>query len=229
MKKKKLEEEKLSKVLKERSLLKQDVYETSKKLFSELKQALKEEIELLIKEVDNSRVRLKFEDKGDFEAYAFVGSDLLVFNMHTNVFAFPDDHPIRKSSYVCEDCSRAYCGVFNIYNFLADSFLHGRMNDQGYLLGRLFVNNDQHFMIEGKGKVGYYFKDFLHNVLDKEKLREVIQLVIRQAAEFDLQMPPYEVVDTVSVMQIQALSSSLQMKTSKRLGFRSQANNDKIK
>lgn len=228
MKQKKKKEQKLSELLKERSLLKQDVYETSKQLFSELKQLLSEELEKLGKEIKDERVRLKFEDKGDFEAYAFVGSDVLVFNMHTNIFSFPDEHAVHKTSYVSEDFSRAYCGVFNIYNFLADSFLHNRMNDQGYLLGRIFVNKEQHFMMEGSGDLGVMFKDFIHGELDKANLRKIIQIAIRQAAEFDLLTPPYDVVQLVSVMQIQALSSSLQMKTAKRLGFKFQADQNKI-
>ena len=64
--------------------------------------------------------------------------------------------------------------------------------------------------------------------LDKKVIREVIRLAVLQAAEFDLMMPPYDIVQLVSVMQIQALSSSLQMKTAKRLGFRSEADRNKI-
>lgn len=224
----KKEKKEVSVVLKERSLLKQEVYETAKKIFSVIKEEIQLELEELAEKIKDERVRLRFEDKGDFEAYAFVGSDVLVFNMHTNVFAFPDEHAIRKTSYVQEDTSRAYCGVFNIYNFLADSFLQGRMNDQGYLLGRVFVNREKHFIIEGRGDLGVDYKDFINGELDKKVIREVIRLAVLQAAEFDLMMPPYDTVHLVSVMQIQALSSSLQMKTAKRLGFKSEADRNKI-
>ena len=43
------------------------------------------------------------------------------------------------------------------------------------------------------------------------------------AIEFDLITPPYEMVDEISLMQINAISSDLKIATGKRLGFKFKA------
>lgn len=152
-----------------------------------------------------------------------VGSDVLVFNMHSNVFSFPKEHSIWKNTYVKEDSNRAYCGIINIYNFLADSFLHNRMNDAGYLLGRIFINVDNHFMVEGKSQLGFLFKDFMNSQFNGEAMESIFATAVQQAVEFDLQTPPYKKVNGVNVEQIKAQTSLQEMQTGKRLGFRFEA------
>lgn len=222
-------EKPLHEVLKERSLLKQNVYISVKEKFEEFKQNIHEICNELKENVKEEKVRTFIEEKGSFESHLYVGSDVLVFNMHSNIFLFPDESAIRKTSYVKERNDRAYCGVINVYNFLADSFLHSRLNDPGYLLARIFINDEGHFLVEGKGKLGFLYRDFMHNEFTKAKQKEIIEHTIRQAAEFDLLTPPYEVVNQVSVMQIQAHRSEQKMKTGKRLGFQFGAHNKEIK
>lgn len=224
-----MEQKELSIFLKDRSLLKQEVYNNAKTVFSKFKTVLEKEVESLRKGVKDERVRTIYEDKGSFEAHAYVGSDVLVFNMHTNVFCFPDESPICKTSYVKKNKDLAYCGVFHIYNFLADSFLHGRMNDPGYLLARIFVNKEGHFYVEGKGKLGIDYRDFINCELTQEVIVAIIRRAIYQSVEFDLLSPPMDLVETASVMQIKVQSSSAQMKTGKRLGFKFEAERNKIK
>ena len=226
MKKKKRES--TSAILKDRSILKQEVYAVTKAKFQELKSVIEKEIDALKEDIQDERVRLIFEEKTDYQVHAYAGSDLLIFNMHSNVFCFPDEHPIQKTSYVEDDFTRAYCGVIHIYNFLADSFLHNRMNDAGYLLGRIFINKENHFMVEGKGQLGMLFRDFLHEELTTEKMHQIVDEAIRHAAKFDLLTPPADMIATISVMQMQTMSSAQQLKTGKRLGFRFNADNDKI-
>lgn len=215
--------------LKERSLLKQDVYEVTKKVFCQFKEEVESISETLKKNIADERVRSNVEDKGAFESHLFIGSDVLVFHMHTNVFCFPDESSVFKTSYVKEDKDRAYCGVINIYNFLADSFLHGRLNDTGYLLARIFVNKDNHFFVEGKGKLGFLYRDFINGEIDKKSVHDIIETSIRHAAEFDLLTPPYELVNQVNVMQMQDQRSEQLMKTGKRLGFQFNKKSDEIK
>lgn len=226
---KKIKEElALSDLLKERSLLKQNVYEVTKSVFTEFKTALEDTANHLKKEIDDERVRSKYEDKGDFESHIYVGSDVLVYHMHTNVFCFPDESSVTKTSYVKEDKDRAYCGVINVYNFLADSLLHGRLNDTGYLLARIFINKDRHFFVEGKGRLGFLYRDFINGEITKETVGNIIETSIRHAAEFDLLMPPYEIVNQVNVMQIQAQRSEQRLKTGKRMGFQFSKKTDNI-
>ncbi len=216
-KKKKTE---LGKLLEDRSLLKQDVFDKTGEIYQEFKDVIEKKLATLREEVPNERVRLKYDTNGDFETHAFIGSDVLVFNMHSNVFTFPKEHGVWKNSYVENDKDRAYCGVINIYNFLADSFLHNRLNDAGYLIGRIFVNKDAHYMVEGKGQLGFLFKDFKGSSFDEESMLKVLNAAMQHAIEFDLQTPPYENVQLVNVMQIKTLSSTQELKTGKRLGFK---------
>lgn len=215
-------------ILKDRSVLKQEVYAITKAKFQELKGVVEEQIHQLKEEIQDERVRLIFEEKSDYQVHAYAGSDLLIFNMHSNVFCFPDEHPMHKTSYIEDDYSRSYCGVIHIYNFLADSFLHKRMNDAGYLLGRIFINKENHFMVEGKGQLGLLFRDFLNDELTKDRMHQITDEAIRHAAKFDLLAPPVDMIATISVMQMQTISTAQQLKTGKRLGFRFNTENDKI-
>lgn len=207
-------------LLKERSILKQDVYDQTFQTFSKFQDTIEEKLKKLRKEIPDERVRLRYDQNGDFESHAFVGSDVLVFNMHTNVFSFPKENAVWKTSYVENDKNRAYCGVINIYNFLADSFLQNRFNDAGYLIGRIFINKENHFIVEGKGQLGFLFRDFLHGELNKAEMDKILNCAIRYAAEFDLLTPPYDAVNVVNVMHIKAQSTAQQLKTGKRLGFK---------
>lgn len=66
--------------------------------------------------------------------------------MHTNVFCFPPEHAVGKSSYVLETPTRGYCGMIQAYNFLSDSLKYQRLSDIGYLLARLFINAEGNFL-----------------------------------------------------------------------------------
>lgn len=218
--KKSSNKESLVELLKDRSLLKQDVYDQTFKSFCKFRKLIEKKLESLRKEIPNERVRLRYDSNGDFESHAYVGSDVIVFNMHTNVFSFPKENAIWKTSYIEKDKSKAYCGVINIYNFLADSFLQNRFNDAGYLIGRIFINKENHFMVEGKGQLGFLFRDMLHSEFDQALMERILDCAIEYAVEFDLLTPPYDAVNVVNVMHIKAQSTAQQLKTGKRLGFR---------
>ena len=207
-------------LLKERSLLKQDVYDQTLKTFTRFQGIVEEKLKSLRVEIPDERVRLRYDANGDFESHAYVGSDVLVFNMHSNVFSFPKENAVWKTSYIEKDKNNAYCGVINIYNFLADSFLQNRFNDAGYLIGRIFINKENHFMVEGKGQLGFLFRDFIHGELNDVELNKILDCAIQYAVEFDLLTPPYDAVNVVDVMHIKAQSTAQQLKTGKRLGFR---------
>ena len=217
----------VAELLQERSIIKQDAYATTLACYKKFKSVVEEELAEFRVKIPDERVRLKFDYNGDFETHAYVGSDVLVFNMHTNVFTFPDDNAIWKDSYIEEDKCLGYFGVINIYNFLAESFLQKRMNDAGYLIGRIFINKDGHFMIEGKGELSYYFRNIRTNIFDVATMKSIFEVAVKHAAEFDLHTPPYNKVSIVSVQQIKTLSSAQELKTGKRLGFKFEAEIEK--
>lgn len=221
--------EEIVSILKSRSVLKQDIFKVTKDAFQMLKGVLKEEVDLLKSEVgDDDRIRLKYEDKGASEIQLFIGSDVVIFHQHTNVFKFDETNAVWKTSYLKNNPDLGFCGIINIYNFLADSYQYNRLNDLGYLIGRVFINKEDHFMVEGKGQLGFLYRDFMHSVFNEETIRAIVQKVIAYSLNFDLFTPPYDQVQEVSVFEMQQISSSSKLKTGKRLGFHFENQNDKI-
>ena len=115
-------------------------------------------------------INCRFENKGDFEFKLSFGSDTLVFILHTNIFEFPRLHEVMKLPYIKEDVKRSYCGMINIYNFLSDSFDYHRDLDFGYLIGRVFINKENHYFIEGKREVGLMYTSFHKAVIEKDSI-----------------------------------------------------------
>ena len=203
-----------------KAAMKQDIADLSEKALQDLKDVMEEELAILRKSVDDRRVRLAFSDKGKHEFRASIGSDSLVFQLHTNVFRFEDDNPIWKTDYLKENGANGYFGIINIYNFLAESVENNRYNDLGYLIGRIFLNHQGHFLVEGHGELGAKFQELGKLALDKDAMHHIIQCAMTYAIEFDLITPLYENVVEISFAQMEAISSDLQMATGKRLGFK---------
>lgn len=211
-----------------KAALKQDVAEYAEKVFLQFKELVQQELEVLSKSVDDSRVRLKFEDKGKYEFRVSIGSDVLVFQLHSNIFRLPDNDPLWKTKYLKENGANGFFAIINIYNFLAESFERNRSNDAGYLIGRVFLNHDEHFMVEGHGQLGTLFQDLEHGELNEEIIRQILQSSMAYAIEFDLITPPYDMIQQVTVKEINVISSDLQVATGKRLGFRFSADDKDI-
>lgn len=215
-------------ILVQKAGLKQDIFQDTKNHFERFKKQLLEEIKQLRASIDDSRIRLHVEYKGEFQVQVYIGSDVLVFQMHTNVFKLPDEHPIWQTDYLKGDKTRGYFGIINIYNFLAESYLKNRVNDLGYLIGRIFINKDEHFVVEGKGQLGFLFRDLPNSVLTDSILTNIIQVSFAYALEFDLLTPPYEIVSKVTVSQMYEIEKNSQMSTGKRLGFKFEAEDKDI-
>lgn len=207
-------------LLSTKAALKQDIASFSESVLDQLKRLAEAEVEGLRGHISDERVRLKIQDNGTHEFMIFVGSDVLVFQLHQNVFRMPDESGVWKTSYMQENIDRGYFGVINIYNFLAESFEQHRMNDEGYLIGRIFMNFEKHFLVEGKGQLGFLFNDLVNMELTDEKALHIIRVAMKFAIEFDLITPPYTMIQEVSLFQIQAISSDLKLSTGKRVGFK---------
>ena len=217
--------------LKDKAEVKQQVYDHSLSAFKILKEELESTVNLLNKELKNSdkRILLEYKDRGDFEAEIKVAGDILVFNMHSNIFEFENSHNIWKTTYVQKDRLNSYCGVINIYNFLADSFKYNRMDDLGYLIGRLFINKDEFFFVEGKHQMAFLQNDFGNIKIDREHIKDVIDSSIQYSLEFDLLVPPYKYVEQVTVAQMNDTINKSKTRTGKRLGFQFYADDVDVK
>lgn len=207
-------------LLTNKAALKQDVADYSERVLQQFKEIAQQELDDLRSVIADKRVRLSLNDKGKYEFCVYFGSDALVFQLHTNIFRMPDENPIWKTKYLEENGANGYFAIINIYNFLAESFEQNRLNDAGYLIGRIFLNHNEHFMVEGKGQLGFLFRELENSILNDETIQQIIQVAFIYAIEFDLITPPYEMVNVVSLGQVKEISSDLQIGTGKRLGFK---------
>jgi hypothetical protein len=218
------------KVLKEKSSLKQNVFYKNISVFEDMKAVVKQVVSDLKTQVSkiDSRIVIDYREKGPYEIELKVAGDVLFFHMHTNVFEFDKSHPMWKTSYVRDNPTRSFCGMINIYNFLADSFKYNRVNDVGYMIARVFINSESHYFVEGKRQLGFLYNDFANAIITKETLRNIIESAIIYALDFDLFTPPFDEMQEISVSQILEASENMRIKTGKRLGFRFQADSDQI-
>ena len=218
------------KLLKEKSSLKQDVFHRTIKVFEEMKSVVKEVVAELKKDAEkiDKRILVDYREKAPYEIELKVAGDILFFHMHTNVFEFDKSHPIWKTAYVRNSPELSFCGMIYIYNFLADSLKYNRVNDVGYMIGRVFVNKELHYFVEGKRQLGFLYNDFPNKEINREALKSIIMSAIIYALDFDLFTPPFESMQEISVSQILEVSENMRIKTGKRLGFRFQADNDQI-
>lgn len=217
--------ERILKLLQDKMVLKQEVFNQTQKVFGLLKDQLSELSKALMPSVKNIHTELTVEylETGAFEARFTLGDETLLFVMHTNIFTFDKSHEIWKSPYVQKDPKRAFCGKIFIYNFLSDSFKYNRANDVGYLVARLFVNHENHFFLEGEKQLGYLYNDFSTTILDEENLRKVIEAAIIYCLDFDPFTEPFERSYMISVNDILDASLQSRIATGKRLGFKFQS------
>lgn len=211
-----------------KSALKQEVFAATQETFSLFRTTTHDLIDLFRKQcaAEGRTVAFEFTDRGDFEFEVKFGGDILLFMMHSNVFEFSRDHQVMKSAYIRDDSSRSYCGVIHIYNFLADSFAYQRDNDLGYMIGRVFVNREHHYFIEGKRELGMLYTNFGTAQITPESVQSIIESAIEYTTNFDLLTPPYDEVKVVSVGEMRTNFDKKSLVTGKRLGFRFQADTE---
>lgn len=223
-------EELILQTLKDKASLKQDIFKLTIETFDKFKVQLKQVANRLnekVRQID-SRILIEYHERSPFSIYIRTAGDLLIFEMHTNVFLFDSQHKVWNLSYVEEDPSRAYCGLISMYNFLSDSLKYKRVNDVGYLIGRLFLNKDLHFLIEGKRQMGYLYNNFSSDVLTEERIEQVIESAILFCLNFDLLTPPYDAVQEATFNQLNENAQVMNAATGKRLGFRFHHDDDQI-
>jgi hypothetical protein len=217
----KKQKETIVSLISQKSVMKQDVFNNTISVFNDLKTILKKVTDELAKETSHidKRVNLNYKDVTPQSMQIKVAGDVLDFFMHTNVFDFEKSHPMFKNGYVKNNVLNSYCGIINVYNFLADSFKYNRLNDVGYLVARIFINREKRFFIETKTQIGYKYANFSAEEITKEQLTDIVNELIIFAISFDLLTPPFDAVRQVTVMEIQEKANSNALRTGKRLGF----------
>ena len=199
-----------------KSTLKQKVFDNTFATFNDLKETLLEMASEMDDQLDGL---LEYRDRGKFEAQIQVANDLLIFQMHTDVFEFEPNHVIWQNPYVQTDRDNSYCGVINIYNFLSDSFKFNRNADEGYLIGRIFINREKCYFVEGKQQTSMRPMQFGKAEIDSEALVRILESAIYYALHFDLLLPSYDDNKRVTVDQFNTKLDNSKFVTGKRLGY----------
>ena len=222
------QKEQILKLLKDKSVMKQDVFKNTMATFELLKQAIGEIAQNLKQETEviDKRIGVMVTETNNYVTQLKVAGDMLEFFMHTNVFQFDKSYVMFKTGYVKKNEYNSYCGIINVYNFLADSFKYNRSEDLGYLVCRIFINREMRFFIEAKGMMGSKYASFSDGPINKEQLLEVINDLIIYVISFDLFTPPFDTVKQVSVGEIQEKVSSINLRIGKRLGYGASAGTD---
>ena len=205
-----------------KSTLKQHIFDNTFAAFNELKDVLFEIASELDDDLDgklDKRVRIEYRDRGKFEAQLQIASDLLIFRMHTDVFEFDSNHIVWQNQYVQAERDNAYCGVIDIYNFLSDSFKFNRNADEGYLIGRIFINREKCYFVEGKRQSIVRPISFGQDKITREALVAIMETAIHYAINFDLLVPSYEANKRVTVDQFNSKMDNSKFTTGKRLGY----------
>ena len=193
-----------------KSTLKQRIFDNTFSAFNELKETLLEMASELDDELDGKldrRVRLEYRDRGKFEAQLQVANDILIFQMHTDIFEFAADHPIWQNPYVQGARENS------------DSFKFNRNADEGYLIGRIFINRERRYFVEGKQQTSMRAAEFGKSEIGRDALIAILEEAIWFALNFDLLMPPYEDNKRVTVDQFNTKMDNSKFVTGKRLGY----------
>ena len=207
--------------LSNKASLNQQVFDNTFSVFGNLKEVLHEmssEIDDTLEEA-GKEARIEYRDRGKFEAQLQIADDILIFSMHSNVFEFNREHIIWQNSYVQQARENSYCGMINIYNFLSDSFKFNRNADEGYLIGRIFINREKCYFVEGKQQTSMRPMQFGKAEIDSEALVRILESAIYYALNFDLLLPSYDDNKRVTVDQFNTKLDNSKFVTGKRLGY----------
>lgn len=208
------------KLLENKACLKQQIFRTTHDVFNRFKSELErvgERMRTDFKDRDKN-VEISFSDNGDFEVQLKFSGDVLVMSMHSNVFSFAPEHAVNQLKYVKDDPDAKYCGIIHIHNFLADSLKYNRTEDVGYLIGRIFINKDEHFFVDGQSQLGFLFNSFWKGKIQNKQITEIIELAIIYCMDFDLMTPPFDMVRQITLRDKQTMGANSGYPTGKRIG-----------
>ncbi|GAA3983657.1 hypothetical protein [Hymenobacter antarcticus] len=189
--------------LKQKSAAKQAIFRNALAAFDCLRLVSQELVVELTRKLTplDSTVVIEYRSINDMEFHIRFSGDLLIFVMHSNVVTFPDDYGPMPSAYVAGDFRRRFFGHIMAYNFMADSIKYQRMNDPGYLVGRLLVNIDNHYFLEGVQQLELPDNDMADNAVTPEAMRLFVESAMIAAVNNDLIAPGLAEIQKISVKQ----------------------------
>jgi hypothetical protein len=204
--------------LQQKSSTKQTIFRNTKVIFESLKEVAQElvnEIKERMGSYDDS-VQIEYKEVNEYEFNIKFSGDLLIFIMHSNIITFPDDYEIMKSTYVTEDFRRRFFGHIMAYNFMADSVKYGRLDDPGYLIGRMLINIDKHYCFEGVKQLELPFEGFSKKPINDETLRIIIESSMIAAVNNDLMGQDVSDLEKISLKQ---KYDNMHLTSTRKVGF----------
>lgn len=210
-------------------MVKKLVFEAYNDSFELLKQALS----LLVKELneeikDSSRENSIEFQYGNSYLELYFGTEVIVFSFQNALFEIDKSHSIWSHSYIQDNPLNAHVGIIHIYNFLRESYKNNQNEDLGYLIARIFINQEKHYFVEGKRQLGFLYNDFSTNTISVEDFKKIIQSAILYCLDFNMLVPPYEDVSIISVEQIKMIINKAKFQSAKRLGFQFYKNDTSV-
>ena len=189
--------------LKQKSTAKQAIYRNTQAAFDCLRLVSQELVLELTRKLTplDSSVVIEYRSINDMEFHIKFSGDLLVFVMHSNVVTFADEYGPMPSAYVSADFRRRFFGHIMAYNFMADSIKYHRLNDPGYLVGRLLVNIENHYYLEGVQQLELPDNDMSDNIISTDTMRLFVESAMIAAVNNDLIAPPLPEIQKISVKQ----------------------------
>ena len=183
---------------------KQAIFRATQAAFDLLRQVSQElclELTQRITTSVDASVRIEYYPVNGMEFHIRFSGDLLVFVMHSNIVTFPDTFGPMKTPYVQDDFRRRFFGHIMAYNFMADSIKYQRLNDPGYLVGRLLVNIDSHYFLEGVQQLELPDHDMSESPVTTEAMRLFVESAMIAAVNNDLIAPPMNDIQKITVKQ----------------------------
>lgn len=207
--------------LHQKSKTKQAIYRHTMEAFDRLKEISQELVAELTERItkQDAEILIEYRNIGEHEFQIKFSGDLLVFVMHSNIITFPDDYEIMRSKYIEEDFRRRFFGHIMAYNFMADTIKYNRLNDPGYLVGRMLVNIEKHFCIEGVKQLDLpkdKITNIEANVVNDKNLRMIVESAMVASVNNDLMGQDVSDIERITLKQ--KLENS-QLSKPRKLGF----------
>jgi hypothetical protein len=162
-------------------------------------------------------ISIKVERTNAFEFIFRIGGDVLIFILQSNIVRLPDENYLSKSKYLKGDVSLRYFGQILIYNFLSDTIDFGRLDDPGYLIGRVLLNRENKFFLEGDRKIVFNFPELKENIVNPEKMRDFVEQLVVSALENDLLAPSF--TDIMLITYQQKIEHTSGLGNPQKIGF----------
>jgi len=192
--------ENLAEQIRQKSVTQTQAKNNTRQVFNDLKDKAFELVKSMKEKLGDQAkdAKLEFDKVSEYEFHLMFAGELLIFTTHSNILNFAEGHILHKSPYIKQNTERGYFGAIMAYNFLSDSLKFKRMFDQGYLIARLFVNNENHFYVEGVN-MNYEYTDVAKNIVDDSFLEKFLKSTLEAALETDPVMSNFEQEKSISV------------------------------